>query len=223
MVDDSPMDDLEFDLDALEERERYFLLTSVVVPRPIAWVSTLDAQGARNLAPYSYFNACSATPPIVHFTSTTSRDSLANVRATGEFVVNVVSEELAPAMRVSSAALYSGEDEFEVAGLQTIPSHTVAPPRVAGAKVALECRLRQLLQIGEGTMVFGDVLHVHVERSVWREGRVDPELLRPVGRLSAPYFSTVSEVYSLDLPEDVKQRMGDYTIRGGPSEPAGSV
>lgn len=226
MADDSPMDapeDLELDLDALRERERYFLLTSVVVPRPIAWVSTLDAEGTRNLAPYSYFNACSATPPIVHFTSTTSRDSLANVRATGEFVVNVVSEDLAPAMRVSSAALYSGEDEFEVAGLQTIPSRTVAPPRVAGAKVALECRLRQELEMGEGTMVFGDVLHIHVERSVWREGRVDPALLRPVGRLSAPYFATVSEVYSLDLPEDVKQRASDYTIRGGPSGPRGSV
>ncbi len=225
MVDDSPMnapDDLELDLDALGERERYFLLTSVVVPRPIAWISTLDAQGTRNLAPYSYFNACSATPPIVHFTSTTSRDSLANVKATGEFVVNVVSEELAPAMRISSAALYSGEDEFEVAGLETVPSRTVAPPRVAGAKVALECRLRQLLQVGEGTMVFGDVLHVHIDRSVWREQRVDPELLRPVGRLSAPYFATVSEVYSLDLPEDVKQRTGDYTIRGGPAGPAGS-
>lgn len=222
MPDDSPMDSaeaLELDLAALGERERYFLLTSVVVPRPIAWVSTLDAQGTRNLAPYSYFNACSATPPIVHFTSTTSRDSLANVKATGEFVINVVSEDLAPAMRVSSAALYSGEDEFEVAGLQTVPSRTVAPPRVAGAKVALECRLRQLLQIGEGTMVFGDVLHVHVERSVWHEGRVDPQLLRPVGRLSAPYFTTVSDVYSLELPEEVKQSTGDYTIRGGPAGP----
>lgn len=210
-------EDLELDLAALGERERYFLLTSVVVPRPIAWVSTLDADGVRNLAPYSYFNACSATPPIVHFTSTTSRDSLANVRATGEFVVNVVSEDLAQAMRVSSAALYGGEDEFEVAGLQTVPSQTVSPPRVAGAKVALECRLRQLLAMGEGTMVFGDVLHVHVERSVWREGRIDPTLLRPVGRLSAPYFTTVSEVYSLELPEDVKRRASDYTIRGGPS------
>jgi flavin reductase (DIM6/NTAB) family NADH-FMN oxidoreductase RutF len=223
------LDDLHMDVDALEldpatlaERERYFLLTSVVVPRPIAWVSTLDADGARNLAPYSYFNACSATPPIVHFTSTTSRDSIANVRATGEFVVNVVSEDLAQAMRVSSAALHSGEDEFAVAGLQTVPSRTVKPPRVAGAKVALECRLRQLLEMGEGTMAFGDVLHIHVERSVWREGRVDATLLRPVGRLSAPHYTTVADVYSLELPADVKQRAGDYTIRGGPPTPESS-
>jgi flavin reductase (DIM6/NTAB) family NADH-FMN oxidoreductase RutF len=222
MVDDSPMDapaGLELDLAALGERERYFLLTSVVVPRPIAWVSTLDARGARNLAPYSYFNACSATPPIVHFTSTTSRDSIANVKATGEFVINVVSEDLAQAMRASSAALHSGEDEFEVAGLQTVPSRTVSPPRVAGAKVALECRLRRLLEMGEGTMAFGDVLHVHVERSVWREGRVDPTLLRPVGRLSAPHYATVTDVYALELPGDVRRRAGDYTIRDGPSSP----
>jgi flavin reductase (DIM6/NTAB) family NADH-FMN oxidoreductase RutF len=226
MLDDSRMDApdaLELDPAALGERERYFLLTSVVVPRPIAWVSTLDPDGKRNLAPYSYFNACSASPPIVHFTSTTSRDSIANVRETGEFVINIVSEDLAQAMRVSSAALHSGEDEFEVAGLETVSSRTVSPPRVAGAKVALECRLRQLLEMGEGTMAFGDVLHVHVERSVWRDGRVDPTLLRPVGRLSAPHYSTVTDVYSLDLPEHVKQRAGDYTIRGGPTGPTGSV
>jgi flavin reductase (DIM6/NTAB) family NADH-FMN oxidoreductase RutF len=221
-MDDDPQD-LELDLTALGERERYFLLTSVVVPRPIAWVSTVAADGTRNLAPYSYFNACSATPPIVHFTSTTSRDSIANVRATGEFVVNIVSEDLAPAMRVSSASLHSGEDEFEIAELRAIPSHSVSPPRVAGAKVALECRLRQLLEMGEGTMAFGDVLHVHVAHSVWHDGRVDPTLLRPVGRLSAPYFTTVSDVYSLELPADVRRRAGDYSIRGGPAGPAGSA
>jgi len=222
MPDDSSMDAsdaLELDPAALAERERYFLLTSVVVPRPIAWVSTLAADGTRNLAPYSYFNACSATPPIVHFTSTTSRDSIANVRATGEFVINIVSEDLAEAMRVSSAALHSGADEFEVAGLEAAPSRTVSPPRVAAAKVALECRLRQLLEIGEGTMAFGDVLHVHVERSVWRDGHVDPTLLHPVGRLSGRDYTTVSDVYSLELPAEVRKRAGDYTIRGGPAGP----
>jgi flavin reductase (DIM6/NTAB) family NADH-FMN oxidoreductase RutF len=213
------MDSLELDPAALQARERYFLLTSIVVPRPIAWVSTLDAQGARNLAPYSYFNACSATPPIVHFTSTTSRDSIANVRATGEFVVNIVSEDLAEAMRISSAAFDGGEDEFEHAGLRAAPSHTVKPPRVAQAKIALECRLRQILEIGEGTMAFGDVLHVHVERSVYRDGQVDPTLLRPVGRLSGRHYTTVADVYELELPADVRGRAGDYRVRGGPAGP----
>ena len=215
---DAP-EDLELDPAALGERERYFLLTSVVVPRPIAWVSTLDATARATSRPTATSTPARRLPPIVHFTSTTSRDSLANVKATGEFVVNVVSEDLAQAMRISSAALYSGEDEFEVAGLETVPSHTVSPPRVAGTKVALECRLRQLLEMGEGTMVFGDVLHIHVERSVWRDGRVDPTLLRPVGRLSAPNYTTVSDVYSLELPADVKRRADDYSIRGGPAGP----
>lgn len=212
-------DDLELDLEALDPRARYFLLTSVVVPRPIAWVSTLDRHGGRNLAPYSYFNACSANPPIIHFTSTTSKDSIANVRDTGEFVVNIVSADLAQAMRTTSAVFPSGEDEFDWAGLEAAPSLRVRPPRVLGAKVALECRLRQLLEIGEGTMAFGDVLHVHVDRSVWRDGRVDPELLAPVGRLSGLNYATVEHVYRLDIPEKIKQVVEDYRIQGGPSAP----
>jgi flavin reductase (DIM6/NTAB) family NADH-FMN oxidoreductase RutF len=211
--------DLEFDLESLDPRARYFLLTSVVVPRPIAWVSTLDGDGKRNLAPYSYFNACSATPPIIHFTSTAPKDSIANVRETGEFVVNVVSAELAQAMRTSSALFPAGEDEFEWAELEAAQSIRVRPPRVRRAKVALECRLRQLLEMGEGTMAFGDVLHIHVERSVWSDGRVDPALLAPVGRLSGMSYTTVTDVYRLDIPEPVKRQVEDYRIQGGPAGP----
>jgi flavin reductase (DIM6/NTAB) family NADH-FMN oxidoreductase RutF len=173
--------DIELDLAEISPRARYLLLASVIVPRPIAWISTLDRHGVRNLAPYSYFNACSASPPIVHFTSMASRDTIANVRSTGEFVVNVVSDESVQAMHLSSAPIPSGEDEFELAGLQVAASCVVKPPRVACAKVALECSLRRVLQIGEGTMAFGEVVHAHVERSVWRDGRVDPVLLCAVG------------------------------------------
>jgi flavin reductase (DIM6/NTAB) family NADH-FMN oxidoreductase RutF len=184
--------EIEFDLDALEHRQRYLLLTSIVVPRPIAWISTEDASGARNLAPYSYFNACSITPPIVHFTSIGESDSIANARATGEFVVNIVSHELAPEMRVTAAAFEAGESP---AGAR---SARVTPPRVARAKVALECRLRDILEIGEGTMAFGDVLHVHIDHSIWRDGRVDPTLLAPVARLGGMHYATVREVYRMD-------------------------
>jgi flavin reductase (DIM6/NTAB) family NADH-FMN oxidoreductase RutF len=211
--------DLEFDLASLDPRSRYFLLTGAVVPRPIAWVSTVDEHDNRNLAPYSYFNACSATPPIVHFTSTAPKHSIANVKATGEFVVNIVSEELAQAMRISSAVFESGQDEFEWAQLDATPSVRVRPPRVARAKVALECRLRRLLEMGEGTMAFGDVLHVHVDRSVWRDGRIDPTLLAPVGRLSGLNYTTVTDVYQLDVPEDVQRQVDDYRIQGGLAGP----
>jgi flavin reductase (DIM6/NTAB) family NADH-FMN oxidoreductase RutF len=210
---------LEFDLQSLDPRARYFLLTSVVVPRPIAWVSSVDRQGNRNLAPYSYFNACSATPPIVHFTSTAPKHSIANVRETGEFVVNIVSAELAQAMRTTSATFAAGEDEFKWAGVSAAPSLRVRPPRVREAKVALECRLRKLLEMGEGTIAFGDVLHVHVDRSVWKEGRVDPRLLAPVGRLSGTSYTSVTDVYQLDIPEQIKQHVEDYRIQGGPAGP----
>lgn len=210
---------LEFDLQSLDPRARYFLLTSVVVPRPIAWVSTLDADGNRNLAPYSYFNICSATPPIVHFTSSAPKHSIANVRQTREFVVNIVSAELAQAMRTTSATFPAGQDEFGWAGLAAAESLRVRPPRVRSAKVALECRLRKLLQMGEGTIAFGDVLHVHLDRSIWHDGRVDPELLAPVGRLSGMSYATVKDVYRLDIPDDVKRRVADYEIRGGPAGP----
>jgi flavin reductase (DIM6/NTAB) family NADH-FMN oxidoreductase RutF len=211
--------DLEFDLASLDPRSRYFLITGAVVPRPIAWVSTVDEHGKRNLAPYSYFNACSATPPIVHFTSTAPKHSIANVKTTGEFVVNIVSGELAQAMRTSSAVFESGQDEFEWAQLDAAPSVRVRPPRVARAKVALECRLRKLLEMGEGTMAFGDVLHVHVDGSVWRDGRIDPTLLAPVGRLSGVNYTTVTDIYRLDIPEEIQRRVEDYGIQGGPAGP----
>lgn len=212
-------DSLELDLDELDPRARYFLLTSVVVPRPIAWVSTIDTKAKPNLAPYSYFNACSASPPIVHFTSTTSHDSIANVRETGEFVVNIVSADLAQAMRTSSAKLAACEDEFRWAQLEAAPSLRVRPPRVRRAKVALECRLREVLQMGEGTMAFGDVLHAHVDRSVWRDGRVDPVALGPVGRLSGLAYTTVTDVYELRIPPEIERRAEDYRIQGGPAGP----
>lgn len=208
-------EDLEFDLASLDPRARYFLLTGVVVPRPIGWISTLDAVGRRNLAPFSYFNACSATPPIVHFTPTGPKDTLANARATGEFVANVVSEDLAEAMRITSATFRPDGNEFEWAGLESAPSLRVSPPRVAAARVSLECRVRHILEMGEGTLVFGDVLHIHVKRSVWRNERVDHELLRPVGRLSGLAYATVKDVYRLEMPEWVEEEVGDYRIQEG--------
>lgn len=198
----------EFDPHDLAPRDTYFLLTSLVVPRPIAWVSTLSAEGVRNLAPHSYFNAISSSPPIVHFTSTGVKDSLRNVRATGEFVVNVVSRDLLEVMNLTAADFPPGEDEFAWAGLDAAPSQTVAAPRVASARAALECRVREVLSMGNGTMVFGDVLHFHVDDDVWRDGRVAPELLQPVGRLSGAGYAPVDTVLRLPRPrwDDVRDR-----------------
>jgi flavin reductase (DIM6/NTAB) family NADH-FMN oxidoreductase RutF len=209
------MTQLEFDLRELPPRDAYFLLTSAVVPRPIAWVSTLSAEGVRNLAPYSYFNACSTEPPIVHFTSTGEKDSLRNARDTNEFVVNIVSHGLQEQMRITSAAFPADQDEFGWAGLEPASSQVVAPPRVEAASVALECRVRQILPMGGGTMVFGDVLMMHVAERAYRDGRIDMERLCPVGRLSGMSYATITSTYKLPLPAWVDEQVADYQVHGG--------
>lgn len=194
----------------LQPRETYFLLTSLVVPRPIAWVSTLAETGVANLAPHSYYNIISSHPPIVHFTSSGVKDTLRNVRATGEFVVNVVSRDLLEAMNATAANFPAGEDEAAWVGLDTLASDTVGPRRLAAARAALECRLREELVMGNGTMVFGDVLRVHVADAVWRDGRVAPDLLQPVGRLSGSGYTLVDEIVSLGRPswDDLRDAPG---------------
>lgn len=204
---------IEFHPADMDPREVYFLLTAAVVPRPIAWVSTVSASGVRNLAPHSYYNACSTNPPIVHFTQSRDKDSSRNAAETGEFVVNVVSHELGPPMRITAGEFPPEEDEFVWADLEAADSVVVRPPRVATALIALECRLRQIITMGEGRMVFGDVVHIHVAEQVWRDGRIDFEALRPVGRLGASNYVSVTDVYRLDLPEEIAAVVGDHRRR----------
>lgn len=194
---------------ALPGKEAYHLLTSLVVPRPIAWVSTLSARGVRNLAPHSYFNAISSDPLIVHFTSTGVKDSLVNSRETGEFVVNVVSRDLTEKMNITAATFPSDEDEFAWAGVQSAESVIVKPPRVADTKAAFECRVVHIQQLGNGSMVFGEVMLIHVDPSVMRDGRVDPVLLAPIGRMGGSTYTDASKaLFDLKRPtsEDVERR-----------------
>lgn len=180
---------IEIDPARLTGREPYFLLTSLVVPRPIAWVSTVSEESVLNVAPHSYFNAISSAPPIVHFTSTGVKDTLRNIRATGEFVVNIVSLDLVEQMNLTAADFPPEEDEFEWAGLAPAPSSVVRPPRVARAKAAMECTLNQVVSLGNGNMAFGDVVRFHIDESVMRDGRVLPDLLRPVARLGGSMYT----------------------------------
>jgi flavin reductase (DIM6/NTAB) family NADH-FMN oxidoreductase RutF len=186
-----------FDPANLSGQEPYFLLTSLVVPRPIAWVSTIAPDGTVNLAPHSYFNIMSSAPPIVHFTSTGVKDSLRNVRESGEFVVNIVTRDLVEEMNDTSIDFPPDVSEMEWVGLEAAPSDVVAPPRVARAKAALECRVRQITSMGNGNMVFGEVLRFHVDDRVWSEGRVDPEALDPVCRLSGAYYAEQGRVFKI--------------------------
>jgi len=183
---------------------------ALVAPRPIGWISSLDAEGRRNLAPYSFFNAIADTPPMVLYSSTghklgteaERKDTAANIRATGEFVVNVVPFALRDAMNRSSAPLAAGTDEFAAAGLTPAPSREVAPPRVAEAPAALECRVWRIVELpGEANvLVIGTVVGIHIDDAVIREGMVDVTLYAPLARLGYQDYAAVHEVFKLVRP-----------------------
>ena len=162
---------------------------AIVAPRPIGWITTVDAGGRVNLAPYSFFNAFNSSPPIVGFASEGRKDSLRNVEATGEFVCSLATRPLAEAMNRTSLPLPHGESEMEAAGIEAAPSRLVRPPRVAASPAALECRLLQVVALrnleGEAVdthLVLGQVVGVHIGRAYLTEGRFDLRAARPIGR-----------------------------------------
>ncbi len=179
----------------------YSWLTQVVVPRPIAWVSTTSAGGVDNLAPHSFFTVSSQHPPVVQFTSVGRKDSLRNIEETGEFVVNVVTEALALSANATATDYPRELGEFDEVGVDREPSAVVRPPRVAQSPVSLECRAVGFHPFGTGrsasTVVFGRVLRIAVSESVLRDGRVDVRLLQPVARLGGPLWSTIGEVLTI--------------------------
>lgn len=172
-------------------------MLAIVGPRPIGWISSLGAAGVRNLAPYSFFNMLSYRPPLIGFASNGRKNTESNIAATGEFVWNLVTRELAEAMNATSADLPPEVDEFVLAGLAATPSTLVKPPRVAAARVAFECRLTQLIPLtdergGQTATVFvvGQVVMVHIARALIRDGVYDTAGARPVLRAggSGDYF-----------------------------------
>jgi flavin reductase (DIM6/NTAB) family NADH-FMN oxidoreductase RutF len=175
----------------------YHLLNAVVVPRPIAWVSTRSAAGVDNLAPHSYFTVSSVIPPVVQFTSVGAKDSLRNARETGQFVVSVCTEPLAEAVNTTAVPFPAYDSEFDAAGLTREPSARVAPPRVAESPVSLECELAGEQSFGASTVVFGRVVWIAVKPEVVRDDRVAIDLLRPIARLAGADYSTIGEVFSI--------------------------
>lgn len=185
----------------LTPRETYFLMTSVVVPRPIAWVGTRSTAGVDNVAPHSYFNIISTDPPIVHFTSAGLKDTLTNVRATGVFTVSIVSRPLLHAMNTTSADFPSDISEFDHVDVTKAAGQTVQAPYVAEAKAALECTLRTVVSMGTGHMVFGDVTRMIIDDRIWTgQGRIDIAALDPVGRLSGSQYTMSDEILRLPRP-----------------------
>jgi len=178
-----------------------FILTGLVVPRPIGWISTLSKDGVGNLSPFSFFTVAANDPPHVLFSiSPTTKDTLANARETGEFVVNIASRPILDQLVASSAAVKPETDEFDLAGLERAPSRLVKPFRVAAAKAHFECVTRQFVPVGKSMLVIGEIVHLHVAPEVWRDGRVRPELLEPVGRLGGSLYATLGELMSIPMP-----------------------
>ena len=181
---------------------------AVVAPRPIGWISTLDADGRPNLAPYSFFNAVCDSPPMVMFSSSAPKDTQANVEATGEFVVNLATRALAEAMNASSAAVPHGVDEFALANLESLPCKVVRARRVARSPAALECRLVHVLPLTtlEGspttsTMFIGQVVGVHLDTSCLREGLFDMTVAGTIARCGyRGDYAQVTEVFELRRP-----------------------
>ncbi|MBB2994777.1 flavin reductase family protein [Paeniglutamicibacter cryotolerans] len=190
---------LEFDAGSLPARHVYRLLTSLVIPRPIAWVSTLDASGTANLAPHSFFTVASSDPGIVQFTSVTRKDTLRNIEATGEFVVNLAPRRLLDAVNLTSTPFPDGVNEFDVASLAMEPSLSVSVPRVAESPAALECQLHRVIEVGNSFLVLGLVTHVAINESVLDEaGHPRPGKLDPLSRLGSNEWGTLGEVLALD-------------------------
>jgi flavin reductase (DIM6/NTAB) family NADH-FMN oxidoreductase RutF len=162
---------------------------AIVGPRPLGWISTADAQGRRNLAPYSFFNAFNYFPPIIGFASIGRKDTLSNIEETGEFVWNLATDPLAEAMNTTSAPLERGLDEFEVAGLTPVPSQRIKAPRVLESPVNFECRTTQIVQLTtlagaltETWLVLGEVVAVHLDRAVLADGIYQAATAQPILR-----------------------------------------
>lgn len=188
----------------------YKLLIGAVVPRPIAFVSTLSREGIRNLAPFSFFTAVSANPPVVCFCpvrrsgSNPYKDTLSNISATREFVVNIVSEEFAEQMNATSADFPPEVDEFEASGLTPVRSDVVRPPRVAESHVQMECKLYLQIEFGElpgsGNLVLGEVVRFHVDDLYFDDFKIDPDKLRSIGRMGGATYTRTTDRFEMPRP-----------------------
>ncbi len=182
-------------------RDFYQVMTALVIPRPIGWISTLSAKGVPNVAPYSYFNLLGNDPFYCAFGSTGVKDSLANLREVPQFVANIVTIEVIEKMNFTSTDFPRDEDEFKWAGLTPVQSQKVRPFRVGEAKAHLECEVAQIIDDNNTHITLGRIVHVHVDPSVWNDGRVDPRLLNPVCRLSGSAYATLGDLINVPRPE----------------------
>ncbi len=198
------------DFSTLSPRDAYAWIVAAITPRPIAWVSTVSAEGKTNLAPFSFFQGVCANPPTLLFIGANDRtgrkkDSVINVEAVPEFVVNLVPYALAEPMNLTAATLAHGDSEFEKFNIATAPSLHVKPPRVAASPVAFECKLDRIVRFGEGPLgsnvVFGRILCAHIADAVLDgAGHIDPAKLDTIGRMGGELYARTTERFALKRP-----------------------
>ncbi len=207
---------MELDPRTMQATAVYKLLIGCIVPRPIAWVSTVGADGVHNLAPFSFFMGVCSDPPTLAFSVgpraepgsgvPRTKDTVRNIEATGEFVVNVVDDALAERMNLTSGEYPPDVDEFALAGLTAAPGVRVRAPRVREAPIAMECRVAQILSIGRGphSLVLGEILYFHLRDDVFNEGtgRVDIRQLKPVGRLAGEMYARIHDLFEMKRPTE---------------------
>ena len=192
-------------------QEIYKLMVGVIVPRPIAFVSSVSADGVPNLAPFSFFTGISANPPVICFSPMirgsdgAKKDTLRNIEETREFVVNIVSEEFAQQMNICSAEFPPDVDEFVASGLTPLPSDLVKAPRVKESGVNMECRLLQVVHVSEkplgGSIVLGEVVRFHIADEICDDYKIDPDKLHPIGRMGGPTYTRTTDRFDMQRPK----------------------
>ena len=193
----------------LSIKDNYKLIIGSILPRPIALVSTLSEVGIPNLAPFSFFTGITSKPPTIGFAPALKgkvgdkKDTLTNIESSGEFVVNVVTEDISDKMIKTATDVPPDVDEFKIAGFTAIESEIVKPPRVKESPINLECKLFKVVYIGDGTagsgaFVIGEIVAYHINDAIYNEGKIDTALLKPVGRLAGQDYTTLGKCFSME-------------------------
>lgn len=202
---------MEIHPDSVPWKSLYKIMIGSILPRPIGWISTINQAGQPNLAPFSFFNAAGANPPYLVFCPMirgedgNPKDTYNNIRQTGEFVANIVTEELALAMNITSTDFPADVDEFSAAGLTPMPSVAVQPPRVAESPIHYECKLAHLIDLGDlpgsSSVIIGRVVHLHVDDRLFVDGdKIDLARLQPIGRLAGSGYCRVTDLFQMTRP-----------------------
>lgn len=194
-----------FDMTETASNDRYKLISGLVVPRPIGWIGTRRPDGTNNLAPFSFFNVVSSNPPVVLFSggrhADRPKDSVTLAEATGEFTVNIVSENVAEAMSVTAGTFTADDDEFTIAGLTAIQATQIDAPLVGESPANLECRVRRVIDLGERSrLIVGDVVAIHVEEDVLDDTRIDHDALQAIGRMAGNLYIDTRHRFELPRP-----------------------